>query len=110
MSPELLTGLIVLGAGSLVGWGIWVTTSIMDHKGKIEDTDEIKKDFEAFEIKFNFSLDKSEKKQKEMEDRITTSIDNFNKILHLWKDTMIDELKSIVKNERSNRGRQRTSE
>lgn len=109
MSPELQTGLILFGIATLVGWNVWLTKAIMRYDRKVEDMTEIKKDLGIYEARLNISLEKSENKQKEMESRVTVSLDNFDKTLHLWKDTMINELKSIVKDERSNRGGQRTS-
>lgn len=101
MSPELQTGLVIFGVATIVGWGIWITKSIMAYN---------QKDFDNLEKKVDSSLENHDRRQKEMEDRVTVSLDNFDKTLHLWKDTMINELKSIVKDERVNRGRQRTSE
>lgn len=82
----------------------------MGYNSKITEATDIRKDFESLEKKLIASQERQEEKQKEMEGRVTISLDNFDKTLHLWKDTMINELKSIVKNERSDRGRQRTSE
>lgn len=110
MSSELSTGLILFGIASLVGWNVWLTKAIMRYDRKVGDVTEIKKDLAVYETKLNLSLEKSENKQKEMESRVTTSLDNFDKTLHIWKNTMIDELKSAFKNVRFNRGGQRTSE
>lgn len=102
MSLELQTGLILFGVATAVSWGIWITRSVMG-------INKNRKDYDDLEKKVDNSLTNHDKRQKEMEDRVITNLDNFNKTLHLWKDTMIDELKSIVKNERIDRGGQRTS-
>jgi hypothetical protein len=109
MSSELEVGLIVAGSVALLSWGIWVTISVMSYNNKIQEATDIKKDFESVEKKLEESLERYEKRQKETEDRVTMSLDNFDKTLHMWKDTMIDELKSILRNDRTNRGGQRSS-
>lgn len=110
MSSELESGLIVAGCVAVLGWGTWVTVSVMGYNKKIEEATDIKKDFEALEKRVIDNLASSEQKHREMEDRVTISLDNFDKTLHIWKNTMIDELKSAFKNVRFNRGGQRTSE
>lgn len=110
MSPELEVGLIVAGGTAIGTWGVWITKSVMHYNGKIAEATDIKKDFELLQDKLDASLERHEKRQKEMEDRVTVNLDNFDKTLHILTGTMVDELKSILKDDRLNRGRQRSSE
>lgn len=91
MSPELEIALIVAGCASLLTWGIWITTSVMSYNRETKDNTDIKKEF------------------KEMEDRVHSQLDRFDKRQELFLRTEIAEMKSILRNEGIDSGRQRTS-
>lgn len=91
MSPELEVALIVAGCGAFLTWGIYITTSVMSYNKDTKDNTDIKKEF------------------KEMEERVHSQLDRFDKRQELWLRTEIAELKAIFRDEGLNNGGQRTT-
>lgn len=98
MSPELEVGLIVAGGTALLTWAIWVTTSVMSHNKEDKDYAGIKSQYDNIKKEFN-----------EMEERVHSDLDRFDKRQELFLRTEIAEMKAILRNEGIDRGRQRSS-
>jgi len=91
MSPELEVGLIVAAGTALLTWGVFITVSVMRLNKETKDNTDIKKEFEK------------------MEERVHADLKAFDLRLLVFLQTEIQELKSILRDDRLDSGGQRTS-
>lgn len=98
MSPELQVALIIAGCTAIGTWGVWLTRSVMGYNKEDKDYAAIKEQYANIKKEFN-----------EMEERVHSDLDRFDKRQELFLRTEIAEMKAILRDEGINRGRQRSS-